>query len=203
MAATLDPRSRETPRLVLRPFRRRDIGPVHDAVTASLGDLALWLPWAQPGYSRSVTHGFIRESMSAWSDGKAFDFAIRFPDSDDRHIGNVSVWWTSRQNLTGEIGYWVRTDEQSRGICTEAVATVLDVAFEELRMHRVILRIAVGNRPSERVAEKLSFMLEGTLREEVKVGEKWLDHTLWSMLRHEWVVERDRYLAEGLLSSAR
>ena len=36
---------RYTRRLVLRPFRRRDVGPLHDAIEVSLADLQPWLPW--------------------------------------------------------------------------------------------------------------------------------------------------------------
>jgi len=63
---------------------------------------------------------------------------------------------------------------------------MVQVAFEELRLHRVVLRIAVGNRASERVAEKLGFTREGVLREELEVHGKWLDHTVYSLLEHEY-----------------
>ncbi len=109
----------------------------------------------------------------------------------------MSVWHTSRQNAVGEIGYWVRSDETRQGVCTEAVAHLLQVAFEELAMHRVTLRIAVGNTASERVAEKLGFLLEGTLRDDVKIGSEWVDHTVWGLLAGEWKVERERYAAQA------
>ncbi len=197
MSSDLSQHPRFTPRLVLRPFRRRDVGPVHEAVLSSLPDLARWLPWAANNYTRTVTHQFIRDSLAAWSEGKAFDFAIRSRDEPDRHLGNVSVWWTSRTNRTGEIGYWVRSDMTSKGICTEATARILQVGFEELAMHRVTLRIAVGNDASERVAQKLGFVEEGLLRDEVKVGSVWLDHSVWGLLDREWRVERARYEAEA------
>ena len=196
MAAMLSQHPRFTPRLVLRPFRRRDVSPVHEAVMASLTDLAAWLPWAASNYSRSVTQQFLRDSVGAWSENRAHDFAIRLREDSDRHLGNVSVWWTSKPNEAGELGYWVRSDETSRGICTEATARVLQVAFEELGMHRVSVRIAVGNRASERVAEKLGFTQEGLLRDEVRVGSVWMDHTVWGLLDREWRVERRRYEAE-------
>ncbi len=197
MSNELSQHPRFTPRLVLRPFRRRDVGPVHEAVLSSLADLARWLPWAAKDYSRTVTHQFVRDSIGAWGDGRAFDFAIRAREDPDRHLGNVSVWWTSRTNRTGEIGYWVRSDMTSRGLCTEATARILQVGFEELDMHRVTLRIAVGNDASERVAQKLGFVEEGLLRDEVKVGAVWLDHTVWGILEREWRVERARYEAEA------
>lgn len=196
MASALPTTSRNTPRFALRPFRRRDVNSVHEAAVASLPELSKWLPWAAQSYSRSVTQSFIRDSIVSWGEGKAYDFAIRTHADPDRHVGNVSLWWVSKANLVGEIGYWIRTDEARTGVCTEVTARVLEVAFRELGMHRVTLRIAVGNRGSERVAEKLGFRLEGTLRDEVRVAGRWLDHTIWALLDREWLVERDRYRAE-------
>ncbi|MDJ0960301.1 MAG: GNAT family protein [Acidimicrobiia bacterium] len=189
----LDSGPRHTPRFTLRPFRRRDTAAVYDAVKESLPELRKWLPWAAGNYTRPTAQHYVRDSISAWNEGRAWDFAIRRPEDPGRHVGNVSIWFTSTPNLVGEIGYWVRTSETGRSVCTEATARALQIAFEELRLHRVALRIAVGNLGSERVAEKLGFRFEGTLREEVKVGHEWLDHTVWGLLEREWWVERERY----------
>ena len=62
----------------------------------------------------------------------------------------------------------------------------LKIGFEDLRMHRLVLRIALGNTPSERIARKLGFVREGVLREEIKVGSRWLDHSVWGLLDHEY-----------------
>lgn len=197
MASTLSPHPRLTPRLVLRPFRRRDASAIHEAVLASLHDLQLWLPWASRDYSKSVPQHFVRDSIAAWSEGRAYDFAIRRQGEPDRHIGNVSIWHTSKQNAVAEAGYWVRSDETRKGICTEAMAQLLSIGFEDLDLHRITLRIAVGNRGSERIAEKLGFLQEGILREDVKIGERWVDHSVWGLLSNEWKVERERYAAQA------
>ena len=68
-----------------------------------------WLPWAHLHYSRSDASSFVRESIGAWQEGRAFDFAIRPLEDEGHHVGNVSVWFTSRHARVGEIGYWVRT----------------------------------------------------------------------------------------------
>lgn len=182
---SLDPTARTTDRFLLRPFERRDSLALLEAVRASLPELSHWLPWAHPRYGRSDAQSYIRESMRSWKEAKAYDFAIRGLDDPGRHLGNISVWFISRSFKTGEIGYWVRSDETSKGIGTEATRKALDIAFNELHLHRVILRIAIGNRASERVAEKLGFTREGVLREEIKVRGEWLDHSVWGMLEHE------------------
>jgi len=183
---TLDTAARTTPRFILRPFERRDALPLVEAVRASLPELQQWLPWAHAGYGRLDAQAYIRESIRSWKEGKAFDLAIRDPERPRHHLGNISIWFLSKSFRTGEIGYWVRTDETARGIATEATGRALKIAFDEMNLHRAILRIALGNRGSERVAEKLGFVREGVLREEIKVRGQWLDHSVWGLLDHEY-----------------
>jgi ribosomal-protein-serine acetyltransferase len=193
---------RSTPRLALRPFHRRDADPLVEAVWASLPELSRWLPWPHPRYGRGDALRFIRDSQAAWEDGRAHDFALRTRPDGAMHLGNISVWPTSRREQAGEVGYWIRTDQTRQGIATEAAARVLQVAFDEMALHRVVLRVAVGNRASERVAEKLGFVREGLLRKEVLVAGTWLDHSLWSLLDEEYRRQRPSYEERGWLAEA-
>jgi len=184
-------------RFMLRPFRRRDADEMMEAVLVSQMELNEWLPWAHLGYSKGDATNYVRDSIKSWREERAYDFAVRRLDDPDRHVGNISIWFISRSFKTGEIGYWVRTDETGRGVATEMAARALQIAFEELHMHRVILRIAIGNRPSERVAEKLCFFREGILRQEIKVRGEWLDHSVWGLLEHEY--RKNVGLYQGLI----
>ncbi len=198
MPKTLNSRPRRTPRLLLRPFRRRDVTPMHDAIRASLPELVVWLPWAI-GYDRSVAQRFVRESASAWNDGRAFDFALRLPEEPDFHIGNVSIWPTSTPNRIGEIGYWIRSDLTGEGLGAEATARAMQVGFEELEYHKIVLRIAAGNERSDRIAKRVGFSHEGILRHEVRVGDAWLDHSAWSVIEDEWPGIKKQLGADGIL----
>jgi ribosomal-protein-serine acetyltransferase len=145
-----------------------------------------WLPWARLDYEHGDTIAFIRESMQAWKEDRAWDYSIRLKTDPDRHVGSISLWTVSKLGKIAEFGYWVRTDEQSKGICTEAVDRLLEEAFNSLGYHKVTLRIAVGNHASDRVAEKLGFTREGVLREELLIRGNWVDHSLWSLLDREY-----------------
>jgi len=191
---------RKSPRLELRPFRRRDLDRLLSAVRESIEDLVEWLPWAHESYGRRDALIFLRDSISAWGEGRAYDFAIRWSDANRRHVGNVSVWFTSKQSRIGEVGYWIHSEEAGKGVGTEAAARVLQIAFEELEMHRVTLRIAVGNRASERIAEKLGFTREGLLRDELQIKGRWVDHTVWGLLDDEYTKLREDYEREGWLN---
>ena len=199
MATSVHSQPRYTRRLMIRPFRRRDVGPLHDAINVSLADLQPWLPWVE-GYDRGTAQRFVRESVSAWAERRAYAFTVRTIEDPNRHIGNVSIWPTSSQNSIGEVGYWIRSDETGHGYGAEATTRAVQVGFEEMRLHKVQLRIAIGNTRSEQIAKRLGFVREGTLRDEVKVGDRWLDHTVWSLLESEWWAQRDRLRSEGTIA---
>lgn len=192
------PRSQlESDRLILQKFSRRDAGTLDEAIRESLADLNQWLPWARLDYTTSDTTAFIRESVQAWKEGRAWDYSIRLADDPKRHVGNISFWTVSKLGKIAEIGYWVRSGSTSRGVCTEAVELLLEEAFNSLGYHKVVLRIAVGNDASDRVAEKLGFTREGVLREELLIRGNWVDHSLWSLLDREYRASRRSGAARG------
>lgn len=182
----------ETERLILQRFTRRDATTLDEAIRASLPDLNQWLPWARMDYGAGDTSAFIRESLQAWKEDRAWDYSIRSKTTPGTHIGNVSIWTVSKLGKIAEIGYWVRSDETNNGVCTEAVDRLLQEAFQALGYHKVVLRIAVGNDASERVAGKLGFTREGVLREELLIRGNWIDHSLWSLLDREYSALRSR-----------
>lgn len=183
-----------TERFELRRFTRRDIDALTTSVRNSLPELQLWLPWAHTGYDRDDAVAYIRDSMQSWKDARAFDFAIRALSDADGHVGNISIWQVSRTGRSGEIGYWVRSDRAGSGVASETAARLVTLGFDRLGFHKINLRIAVGNRASERVAEKLGFAREGVLREELLIRGRWVDHTLYSLLEHEWRSSRSSAL---------
>ena len=176
----------ETDRLILQRFTRRDTSTLDDAIRTSIGELNQWLPWARMDYTSGDTTAFVRESVSAWKEDRAWDYSVRFKNDPARHVANISLWTVSKLGKIAEIGYWVRSDEVSRGICTEGVDRILEEAFTALGYHKAILRIAVGNDASDRVAQKLGFTREGVLREELLIRGNWIDHSLWSLLDREY-----------------
>lgn len=176
----------ESERLIIRRFTRRDTTSLDEAVRVSLPDLNQWLPWARTDYEPGDAAAFIRDSLQAWKEERAWDYTIRHKSDPSRHLGNISIWTTSRAGKIAEVGYWVRSDETSAGVCTEAAQRLLREAFGPYGFHKITLRIAVGNDASERVAEKLGFSQEGILREELLIRGNWIDHTLWSLLDREF-----------------
>jgi len=92
---------------------RRDADSLVEAVWASLPELEPLAALASSPLRRSDALRFVRDSQAAWEEGRAHDFALRSHDDGVTHLGNISVWPTSRREQAGEVGYWVRSDRRN------------------------------------------------------------------------------------------
>ena len=63
-----------------------------------------------------------------------------------------------------EIGYFVSEEFYSRGIATEAVREICEIAFREIPIVRITGLVFGRNIASQRVLDKNGFVLEGNLR---------------------------------------
>lgn len=148
-----------TERLRLEPVGRKHAEALWTITEPSLPDLRPWLPWARTATPGS-TREFARRSEASWNGATDYAFAVF---EGDEPLGTMSLH-TPRVERLGELGYWIRSDRTGRGYATESGEAMLPFAFDRVGLYRVELRAGVENRASQRVAEKLGFVREGTLR---------------------------------------
>lgn len=91
-----------------------------------------------------------------------------------------------------EVMCWTHPKHRGKGVLPAALSSVLSWAYGAMELHRIIYRHAVSNKPSQRVAEKCGFTLEGRLREEAIVDDQREDMLLWSRLATDPGPERLR-----------
>jgi RimJ/RimL family protein N-acetyltransferase len=177
----LAPAELHTPRLRLRAPRRGDSAPLHEAIEETLHELVPWLPWARPGHTRAETRRYLRAARAAWARRTSFEFAIELAASGTI-LGIVSLHRIDWLRHSAGIGYWVRRSRFGQGFATEACDVVLAHAFDALRLNRVEALVALANKPSQRVVEKLGFTREGVAREAELIDGEFLDHYQYSLL---------------------
>ncbi|WP_258224514.1 GNAT family N-acetyltransferase, partial [Aeromonas sp. HMWF017] len=89
------------------------------------------------------------------------------------------------------IGYWLAERWQGNGIITRACQALIHHAFEEMGMEKVEISAATDNEPSRAVCERLGMQLEGVTRRAERLGNRIVDHAHYSLLRDEWLGQRD------------
>jgi len=145
-----------------------------------VAEISAWMDWCHAAYSIKDAEAWVATRDDAWSAATEYSFAIEDPSG--RFLGGCGLNRIDAVNQTANIGYWVRTSAAGRGVATEAVGQLVCFALGEPTFHRLEILAAVGNRASQRVAEKLGAAREGVLRERLRVRGERQDAVLFSIL---------------------
>jgi len=97
-------------------------------------------------------------------------------------IGLENVIRGASQSAT--LSYWVDRARNGRGLASQAVADVAELARTDLGLHRLEAPVRVDNLASQRVLEKNGFERIGMARGFLHIGGAWRDHILFQRLLH-------------------
>src|SRR3954454_12228556 len=84
-----------------------------------------------------------------------------------RVVGSVSVFDWDRYHRRALIGYDLAKDQWGKGLAQEALHEVLRFAFDEMMLNRIEIWTAAENERSVRLARRLGFNRDGTLRRRI------------------------------------
>jgi ribosomal-protein-serine acetyltransferase len=171
-------------RIVLNPVRIVNSSELFRIIDESREHLQKWLPWVD--FVRCVDDE--RHMVEQWLYEMQMRTAIHFCiNISDQLVGLASTHQIDWMNQKTSIGYWVKKDMVNKGIATEATAVLMQYLFERLKIHRVYIQAATGNAASNRVIQKLGFNLEGTLKDNERIGDGFVNHNIYGMTTDDFV----------------
>jgi RimJ/RimL family protein N-acetyltransferase len=173
--------------LHLRLFRVDDVEPMYEAVRESLAELNRWLPWCHAGYSLEESAAWIESREAAWVNGEEYSFVVADP-ANGRLLGGCGLNQFDHQRRRCNLGYWIRSSETGRGLATSAARLLAQFGFEELKLQRIEIVAALGNRASQRVAEKAGAVREGVARRRLRVHNVQHDAVCFSFIPEDFGV---------------
>ena len=139
-----------------------------------------------PHQTTDETLRFIAEERDKYSQQQEIIWAVSVR-SLSRAIGSVSVFDWNRYHRRAQIGYDLAKDQWGKGLAQEAVRAVLCFAFEQMDLNRVEIWTSAANERSLRLAHRLGFRLDGTLRKRILEDDRqFYDCAVFGLLREEW-----------------
>jgi [ribosomal protein S5]-alanine N-acetyltransferase len=176
----------QTPRLVLRPLRSKDV-PVIQKRFANW-EVVRWLdakvPWPYPADGAAT---FVAASLAEMARGERSHWAMVPRKGPADLIGVVSLW--PDDGVThDQRGFWLDPAWQRQGLMTEAANRVTDYAFRQLDWPCLWLSNAQDNQASRRIKEKQGARLVDMMIGRYVSGE--ISRMVWLLEREDWVERR-------------
>ena len=166
----------------IRPLTLEDAEPLTDLLCINRDFLAPWQPVQAPDFfTLAGQRAAISKLLDDHSRGLAVAHVIL--GDDDRIVGRVTLSNIVRLAFQScNLGYWVSSDENGRGVASAAVAQIAQLAFSQVGLHRIEAGTLPHNIASQRVLEHNEFERIGLAKRYLKIAGRWQDHVLFQKL---------------------
>jgi RimJ/RimL family protein N-acetyltransferase len=153
-------------------------------------EVARYQSWESCGEQEALD--FIREMRSAepGTPGEWFQFAVELKETGQL-IGDCGLK-TEEDGRQAEIGFTLSREHQGKGYAAEAVSRLLDYAFGDLNLHRVVAIADQENEPSVALLERLGMNREGSFVQNAWFKGHWASEYLYAILPDQWLSKRGR-----------
>lgn len=171
--------------ILLRMFNEDDAEEFFNLTMSSKEYLKEWLGWLDYTNKVEDTLENIKSRLKEFVENGGYpkSFAIIYKGKIAGTIGFNEI---SKANKIGTIGYWLGEAFQGRGIMTKALKAIIEYGFSELGLNRIEVCVAVGNKKSRALPERLGFTEEGTIRQAEWLYDHYVDHVIYGLLKEEW-----------------
>jgi RimJ/RimL family protein N-acetyltransferase len=122
--------------------------------------------------------------------GEWFQFAVELKETG-RLIGDCGLK-TAEDGRQGEVGFTLSREHQGKGFAFEAVSRLLDYAFGDLGLHRIVAVADQENASSVALLERLGMRREVSLVQNAWFKGRWASEYLYAILRDKWPPKREQ-----------
>lgn len=131
---------------------------------------------------------FTTQIHNAWIDnkvnaGEVVQFII-IDKNGNIPVGSVYLRDIDHKNDKAEYGIFIGVDSaRGKGLGTEAARLICNFGFDQLKLHKIMLRVFANNENAICSYEKAGFMKEALLKDEYKINDKYRDIILMAIIR--------------------
>ncbi len=176
------------PRTVARRFREQEGEALYNVIQDNYSRLQDHFPNTLATIrDKESAEFFVREKLAGWLLQKEYAFGL-WENKCAALIGMIRILRIDWRVPKGELTFFIDKGHENKGLMKESAHVVLRFAFHQLELEKVIIRTAMDNTPSQRLARRLGFRREGELRADFKKpsGEV-IDVMLFGLTRGEFL----------------
>jgi ribosomal-protein-serine acetyltransferase len=165
--------------LSLRAIDERFVPELHQLVLKNQAWLQHSLNWAKDVTDESASRQNAQGNVMLHQRGYAKMFLIF---DGEEMVGVLSFNQIEPLNKTGYIGYWLDESHQGKGILSQALQAFMQFYSQRGDVRRFVIKCRVANEPSNRVAQRNGFALEGCLKQAEFLNGDYHDQNIYARI---------------------
>ena len=169
--------------LILKEIQLNDADAIFEIIDNQRDYLREWLPFIDYTRHSGDTRAYILSLYDKPYDRRDLVFTIRYQDNV---VGLMGLKGTDRDNHKTEIGYWLSSDKQGKGIVTKTCRKLVQYLFENMGINRIQIRVGIANEKSKKIPQRIGFTLEGIERCGELLPSGYTDLEIYSILKSEY-----------------
>ena len=166
-----------TERLMLRQIIASDIDKVFEGLSDPVVTERMAVRYASLEETKVQMDWY--EGMTENDNGRCWAICSK---TNEEFYGVVSLPFWNKQHRKTELGYWLLPAYWRQGYVREALAAVVDHAFREMNVHRILAEVEDDNLASIATLENAGFNYEGTQLECEWVNGRFINLAMYALL---------------------
>ncbi len=126
---------------------------------------------------------FINGVIQSLNINAGITWAITLKEEPDILIGTIGYWRLIKEHYRAEIGYMLNPEYWKKGIMKEALLKVIDIGFNELKLHSIEAHINPANVASARILTSSGFVQEAYFKEDFFFNGTFGDTAIYSRIQ--------------------
>lgn len=171
----------------LRELTSEDAGSLYALVDSNRKYLRQWLPWVDKQQGSHDSGKFIEGARNDNQAGVALTLGI---EHQGEIVGVIGFHEFDNATRQTSMGFWISSSHQGKGIVSSSCARLIEYAFTDLGLKRVVMKIAEDNVPSRRVAERTGLVCEGNSRQSEWLYDHFVNQVIYATVADQWLADR-------------
>lgn len=182
------PLYKKTPRLIIRPLEDFDYENWVQAHSCLRPPQNEWdeTNWSESELTKKKYKELLKTQKEQRNKDHFYEFGI-FRKDDGSLLGTVSLMDISRgvfQNAY--LGYRIFNIYWHQGYAQEACKAAIEIAFKNLKLHRIEAGIAPTNKKSLKTAKAIGLHKEGLSKRRLLINKKWVDIAIYAVTKEDF-----------------
>lgn len=176
----------ETKNLILRSSDIEDLQVLKNYLLENQDFMKEWSPTTDSSfYENENLEKIIFDEIKQNENKSALKLHL-FLKKENKLIGSISLSnIVYGPFLSCFLGYKLHKDYLKNGYMSEALEKIINIAFDEFKLHRIEANIIPKNIASQKLVQKFGFENEGLSKKYLKINGVWEDHYHYVLLNKD------------------